>query len=191
MRALQRLVDATGSALALIAGIAATLMMLHVFADVLARALFNAPLTGTIVFVSNWYMVALVCLPLAFVERNDGHISVDVLTGLLAPKAQGLLATAIRPLSAAVFAIVAYASFLEAETQRALGRFILEQQSRFDVWPGYYFMPLGYGLASLHLALRFIRDLTGGRPQADDAHIPNSFRGETYDFTAPTEARTR
>jgi hypothetical protein len=45
-----------------------TLMALHVIADVSCRYLLNQPLPGTIEIVSLYYMVAVIYLPLAYVQ---------------------------------------------------------------------------------------------------------------------------
>ena len=70
MRRIIRAVDVLTLTLAVIAGVAVVALMLHVTLDVVMRGLFNKPPTGTIVFVSNYYMVLVVCLPLALAEFN-------------------------------------------------------------------------------------------------------------------------
>ena len=64
------------------------LMALHVSLDVGLRYLFGKSFTGTLEFVSFYYMVAVVFLPLAYVELQREHISVDVLVGRLPSIAQ-------------------------------------------------------------------------------------------------------
>src|SRR3546814_20205192 len=51
-------------------------MVLHIVADVMARYLFNQPLAGTIEVVSNWYMVGVAFLPLAYVQWHREHLIV-------------------------------------------------------------------------------------------------------------------
>ena len=55
------------------------LMTVLTFVNVILRYVFNAPLNGTILFVSTFYMVAIAFLPLALVEQGDNHISVELL----------------------------------------------------------------------------------------------------------------
>src|SRR5262245_27457380 len=64
---------------------AAALMMIQISADVVFKFLFGRPITATIEIVSTYYMVALVFLPLAFVDRTSGHISADLLTRAMGP----------------------------------------------------------------------------------------------------------
>src|SRR6266567_2009403 len=73
-------VGGLGRLLMVPAGIALILMMLHVNADVVGRLLLNHPIPVTIEVVSYYYMVAVIFLPLAAVERADHHIAVDLLS---------------------------------------------------------------------------------------------------------------
>ena len=78
MSFLARLLDKSTDATSAIAGVFVVVMMLHIVADVLAKWLFNYPIVGTLEIVANYYMVALIFLPLAYVQRAGGHIIVEV-----------------------------------------------------------------------------------------------------------------
>lgn len=161
MQRLVRLVDILTLALAVIAGVAVIALMLHVTFDVVMRGLFKAPPTGTIVFVSNYYMVLVVCLPLALVEMQKGHISVDVVTGLLPGEAQKHLNAWTLLVSATIFGVVAWASWQEALAQYKLGKFVIEGGIKFSTWYGYFAMPLGYGFGAVYMGLNFLKYLVG------------------------------
>lgn len=175
MTILDKGIDVLTRAFAVIAGIAVIVMMVHVNIDVILRATINKVPPGTIVFVSNYYMVFLVCMPLAFVERANAHIAVDVFTGLMPERAQHLLMGWIYLPSALLFGLVAYASWIEAVQQFGRGTFVIEQDIRIPVWYGYFALPIGYGLGALLLALRFVRFLSGhGLPPNPDASEPDA-----------------
>jgi hypothetical protein len=78
--AIGRLLLHVTNATALIAGVMVCLMMVQVSIDVVARYIFSAPLPATIVFVSHYYMLFVVFLPLAVPARIDRHISVEIVT---------------------------------------------------------------------------------------------------------------
>ncbi len=61
----------------------AALMMLHVTIDVILSQFIAEPLPGTVDYVSYYYMVGLVFLPLPFVEYTNEHIKVDLIHDLL------------------------------------------------------------------------------------------------------------
>jgi TRAP-type C4-dicarboxylate transport system permease small subunit len=114
--------------------------------------------------VSSYYMVIVVCLPLAFVERADAHISVDVITNLFSKSVQTKLFGWIYLLSAAVFALVAYSSWDEAVSKYNLGQISVERGFAIPTWVGYFAVPLGFGMGTIYAVLRFVQFLIG-RPQ--------------------------
>ena len=161
MSPVKRILDVAVDLAGVAAGLAVSLMMLHVTIDIVLRFLFDAPLTGTITFVSHYYMVFLVCLPLAFVERADGHIAVDVVTDRLPERwSYHLRHIALIP-SAAVVGLVAYATWDEAVGKYQRGTFLMEQGLEVPIWIGYFALPLGYGLMALYLLLKFAGYLQG------------------------------
>ena len=70
MKAIDRMIDLLSFVFMAIAAIALTLMMGHVTVDVAGKYLLNAPVPVTLEMVSNYYMVAVVFLPLAAAERR-------------------------------------------------------------------------------------------------------------------------
>jgi hypothetical protein len=71
-----------------VAVLAGAAMMLHVAVDVFSRTVLNRPLSSTNTVAARRCMVALAFLPLAFVSRTMGQISVDVFTSYLRGWAQ-------------------------------------------------------------------------------------------------------
>ena len=69
-----------------VAALFVIVMMLHVCADVFSRLVLGRSLHGTIEIVSAYYMVGVIFLPLIEVTREDGHISVELLTRRLPPQ---------------------------------------------------------------------------------------------------------
>jgi TRAP-type C4-dicarboxylate transport system permease small subunit len=167
MLILTRAIDFFTSILASIAGIAVALLMVHVTADVIARAVLRSTFPGTIIVVSNYYMIFLVCLPLAFVERRDAHISVDVATNLMPKRVTLPLFGWTYLFTAVVFGLVAYGSWVEAMVQYRAGKFALEQGISFPTWIGYFSVPLGYGMGTIYAILKFVRFLIGRPPRAE------------------------
>jgi TRAP-type C4-dicarboxylate transport system permease small subunit len=161
MRHIARLLDRATTVLAVVAGIAVVLLMIHVVIDVIARSGFGNTLPGTIAIVSNYYMVVIVCLPLAFVDRNDAHITVEALTNLFPARPRAALIGWTYPLSAVVFGLVASASWTEAAAQFRSGKFALEHGIAIPTWVGYFAVPLGYGMGALYVAMKFVLFLSG------------------------------
>ncbi len=161
MKRIHHGLDALTDLTAYAAGFCVILMMLHITLDVICRAFLNMPLTGTITFVSNYYMVFVVCLPLAFVERLDAHISVDVVTSKLPEKPRHHLYGWTYAFTALVFGVTAYATWLEATAKFAIRSFMIEKDLAISTWFGYFALPVGYALLTLYLLLKFFAYLTG------------------------------
>jgi TRAP-type C4-dicarboxylate transport system permease small subunit len=161
MAVLKRILDTATNLTAVIACLCILFMMGHVTLDVVMRAFFNRPLTGTFTFVAHYYMVFLVCLPLAFVERFDGHISVEVLTNRFSDRVRHHLFGWTFPVTATIFAVIAYATWLEASAKFSIRTFMIENNMAIPIWFGYFALPVGYGLLSLYLVLKFVGYLAG------------------------------
>lgn len=173
MQRVKAILDGMTTVTAYVAGACIVLMMIHIAIDVVMRAFLNLPLTGTIAFVANYYMVFLVCLPLAFVERQDGHITVDVATSNLPAAWRKHLYGWTFLFTAAVFGVSAYATWIEAMSKYRIGAFLIEKDLAISIWVGYFALPLGYALLCLYLVLRFALYLTGQtfvpyRPDGED-----------------------
>lgn len=137
-------------------------MMIQICVDVLLKYLASNHIPANIEIVSNYYMVGIAFLPLAFAEKKNGHISAEVLTRLM-PMPRQLAAVALAwALSILIYAVLAYRTFLDAEEKREIGAYIFSQGIRLDIWPSYYFLPIGFGLMCVVLTYRLFVLLTGG-----------------------------
>ncbi|WP_163851881.1 TRAP transporter small permease [Pseudooceanicola aestuarii] len=143
--------------------VAIILMMTQITADVAGKLLFNQPLPGTIALVSNYYMVFVAFIPLAFVETRNGHITVEVVTEFLPRHVQRHLYSWTYLLSAVVFGLLAYQTGKEAMTSYAAGTFMVEQQIKVITWPSYFLLPVGCGLMTLVVVYRWGLYATGAR----------------------------
>ena len=152
----------------LIACIAVVLMMIQITVDVAGKYLFNLAVPATIAIVSNYYMVVVAFLPLALAERRNDHIGVELVTEMMPHRAQWHLYSWTHLYSAILFAVLAYAGWLEATTKHNIGAFIMERSLRIPVWPSYYLLPIGAALMSLTLLYRFARYVTGARSGLDE-----------------------
>lgn len=155
---LSRIVDAA----TVLGAVALVLMMVHITADVVAKFVFSSPLPGTIAVVSNYYMVAVIFIPLAFAERKAGHISVEVLTDHLPRRLRSRLGIVSALYTAGIFGLLTWRGVEEALRKSEVGSFIIEQDVRIDTWPAYFLLPLGTGLILAVVVFKILRRLGGG-----------------------------
>lgn len=150
-RALQFCTDAA----TLVAGIAVAIMMMQVSIDAVMRYVFNSPLPGTIAFVSHYYMLVVVFLPLAAPEWKSGHISVDIVTNQFSDRVNRHLARWINVYGAAIYAAITYASWGEAVSKFNTSAKVIDSNLSILIWPGYFMLPIGCGLMTLVLVFKF------------------------------------
>lgn len=181
MRAIHRTLNILTLITAVIAGVCVVVMMLHVTVDVLARLVGGRSLTGTIAFVVNYYMVIVVCLPLAFVERFDKHIAVDVLTDRLPGALRRHLRGWMNLLAAAVYGVLTYATWLEAESKYQRGSYAIENDLVLPIWYGYFTLPIGAAFLTMYLVLKFLAYLSGSPLETDRMLTNDDLKGHIYD----------
>jgi len=158
-RALGWVVDA----LTAIGFLAVMAMMFHVSFDVLGKYLFNAPLPATLEIVSYYYMVACVFLPLGLVERQNLHISVEILTSRLSKPLERFFIFIAMLASLAYFAILTYRTWYDALDKWEVGAFVMGSTSAVPTWPTYFLVPLGCGVMVAVLLYKIAIYLTGAK----------------------------
>jgi len=153
----------------LIAGTAALMLMaLHVIADVVGRLAFNQPVYATTEIVSFYYMVAAVCLPLAYIELRDDHITVEVLYGKLPLWMRRVVFVFSALVTALFFGLFAYQSWLDSLRATA-AREVVMGNAFIEIWPSRYFLPVSFGLLVITTLLRALRAML--MPAAAEPHL--------------------
>lgn len=143
--------------------LAIILMMMHITLDVAGKFLFNSPLPATISMVSNYYMVVVAFIPLALVEQRNGHISVEVVTEFFPMRTQYHLFSWTYLVSAAVFGVLTYKTWLEAMRTFNSGTFMVEQGVKIITWPSYFLLPIGCGMMTAVVVYRWVIYITGAK----------------------------
>lgn len=143
------------------AAIVVLLMMLHITLDVAAKYIFNHPLPGTLPVVANYYMVAVVFLPVAFVEIRKESIAVDLFYQWF-PAPMKHLATIFGTLcSITFFSILAYQSYHNAMRAYGNGEFV-DGTYLVITWPSRFLLPLSFASVVIVLLMRLIHEIRYG-----------------------------
>lgn len=153
--------DRMVSILTICAGIAIALMMFHVSIDVLLRYTIGKGLPGTLTIVSYYYMVIVAFMPLAYAELKQSHIQMEVLTELLPARSQFRLQGWLLVPTALVTGVLTWRGSEEAMTQYAIGAVQIQGSTSILVWPSYFILPVGAGLMTIIITLKFIGFLSG------------------------------
>ncbi|MBN9887164.1 TRAP transporter small permease [Salipiger abyssi] len=149
------------------------LMMLHVTADVAGRYFFGRPVPGTITVVASYYMVALSFMPLIVAERQNAHISVDLIFDRLPAWMRRGLTVLNHLFVATVLIFAAVRTWQVAVSKTNIGAAVEQGTTLIPVWQSYWLLPVGLGLMALLCVTKLIQSLLpGGTPDVKTEH-PN------------------
>jgi len=150
---IKRLIDRLSSVLLVLGGIAMAVMMVNVAVDIVTRNLLRITVPGTLELVSYYYMVAVVFLPLAFVQRSRGHVMIELFTLWLPRRVNAFIDAIVYLLGAIGLGLFTYAAFGKAIYMTGVNEM---QFGVIDVvvWPGRWFVPIGCGAMVLQLLLQ-------------------------------------
>jgi TRAP-type C4-dicarboxylate transport system permease small subunit len=172
MTRLNRLLASFTDFLAFVAASMLVLMTVHVVLDASGRYLFSFPLDGTMEIVAHYYMVGLIYLPLAYVQRNKSHIVAEIFTQNLGQRPRLFLDAAIGILMVAYVALFTWRTGMEAY-EKSLALEHLEAMEFFVyIWPGRWFLPIGFAVMGIYALLQTIQSmnaLASHRQGPDDA----------------------
>ena len=157
---IRKALSSASTLLVWIAGAALILMMLHIAAEVIARYVFNAPLNGTVEIVSTYYMVAVVFLPLALIEKRNGHIVVELVSQHFPARVQEIQIALVALASALYFGAFAWQTWGDA-LQKFGVREVTLGNVPVTVWPTRFYLPIGCGLIALVLVHKAVRLFAG------------------------------
>lgn len=156
MSKLGRLLSYVADSASILAGLAVIVLILHITLDVITRSFLSMPISGTILFVSQMYMPIIAFLPLAFAERKDGHISVELVHERLPTRVQRITEFFAHSLSLTVFGALAIRNWSEALAKYRIGAAEMEGGLRIPTWPSYFILPIGFALIMAVLVYRII-----------------------------------
>lgn len=175
MRGLQRLLDIVADVLLTVSCVAVVAMMLQVTADAVLRTFLHWSVPGTEEMVSAYYMVAVAFLPLAFVQRERGHVMIELFTMRLSPRTNALIDSIVFTVCGIGLAIFTYAALRKAMVMTEDAE-ILIGTIDVTVWPSRWFVPVGCGAMALYMWLHAIQDFTwalrGGPRELHTSHAP-------------------
>jgi len=153
-----RIIDVLSALMMIVGGIALMLMMVNVTADVIGKFVFSAPVPVTLEMVSNYYMVAVVFLPLAAVERMNGNIHVELIYTHLPRVIKRLLDLVTHVLFAGLLYLLTTSTWVVAMKKYNVGEFIMGSYP-IAIWPTRFIVPVGCALALALVLVKLGRTL--------------------------------
>ncbi len=140
--ALVRLMDRIDNFIVLVGQVLLSAMVAVTFVSVIGRTFFSQPLPDDVMF-SEMMMVAVVFLPLSYVQWQGAHLEVTVLTDFFPEKVQSVLVSCGLVLGIIMFGLTAYYSAIAAYDSFQFG--VTAYASTLDLpeWPVKALIPIG------------------------------------------------
>lgn len=131
-------------------------MMVHVSLDVAMKYTIATPIQGTLEITAYYYMVAIVMLPLAFVEATRQSIAVELVYQMM-PSALRVITTGfVLLLSAAGYGGLAYITWPDA-LEALAKREIVMGTVNIVIWPARFLMPVTLFVSALICLFYFFK----------------------------------
>lgn len=165
MHLISKIRDLSLNALALIGALAILALMIHVISDVALRNLVNQPVPATYEIVTNYYMVALAFIPLAWIEKSGGMVSVEVIEVILGPRGVWVSDKIVAVISTVIYLMLAWVTFEASLKTYAAGTFVMAQNVPIPTWPAYFLPPLGFLLTAVVTVSRLLTPFDPSKSQ--------------------------
>jgi C4-dicarboxylate transporter, DctQ subunit len=145
-RGLDRLEDALAS----IAAAMIVFTVIFVPVDVASRYFFGAPVTW-VYEVTEYILLMVPCLAMAWLARHKGHVVIDVVTVRLGERSRARLNAATHLMVAATCALVAWFGAVVTYTSFRAGA-LIENVLQTPQWMIYVCIPVGFALTAIEFA---------------------------------------
>jgi len=146
---IDRLVVRISDGLALLAAVGVVAMLVHITAYVFMRQFTHSPVPATVEIVSYYYMILIAFLPIAWAERRGEMISIEIFAPLMKGRVGRINEIFVALVTSGVYAVLTYTTWLVAMREFSARSFVISLSVVIPVWPGYFVLPIGFGLAAL------------------------------------------
>lgn len=158
-RNLNRLMDAVDAVLVFVAKLILAAMVAVTFMSVVARTFFNSSVPDDLL-INEMFMVALVFLPLGWVQSIGAHLEVTVLSDLFPDAVQKVLISFGLLLGLLMFGGMAYVSWHTAYEAYVFDQLAYNSVLGLREWPAMLIIPIGLGWWCLRLFVHLVLPCT-------------------------------
>lgn len=159
MDLLGRLLDRLEDALAFLAAILLVFTVAFVPIDVASRYFFNAPLTW-VFEVTEYILLIMPCLGMAWLARGNGHVMIDIVTSRLGDQRRTLLGGCVAIVVAIVCAFVAWWGAVVTWRSYLAGA-VIENVLQTPQWLIYIAIPIGFSLCAIEFGRKGVESFRG------------------------------
>lgn len=152
-------------------------MVLVTFVSVVGRTFFSSSVPDDLL-MQEMLMVAIVFLPLSYVQSVGGHLEVTVLSDSLPRKIQALLTLLGLLLGVIAFGWMAYLAWVKAYDAYLSGVYAFSSVLYIPEWPAKMLIPIGLGWWCLRMAVQLV--LPSARPVEAETELNQALEGSEY-----------
>ena len=150
-----------------VASLALLVLTLLTTADALGRHFFNSPIPGTGEIIEDYFMIALIFLPLSYSFMQEGHVHVTMIERFFPARLKFVVNKFNLLMSFLLFVLIALAGWKGfAEAWRI--NEISTSSIGYPMWPCYAMVPIGCGLLCLRILQVFL-----GRAKKEHEQTPD------------------
>lgn len=156
-----RLGKGIGAATTAIGSIVLCLMAVQIVLDVASRNVLGAGFPATSELVSKYYMLVVSFLPIAYAEIERRHVDASVFTDMMPHFTRPAINLLGFALSFIAYGLLTYGTAREAARQSERGAYVEAGTMDFYTWPGYWILPICFGLMTIVIGLRVLQVFAG------------------------------
>ncbi|OPY86541.1 MAG: Tripartite ATP-independent periplasmic transporter [Smithella sp. PtaU1.Bin162] len=119
-------------------------------ADALGRYLFNSPIPGTGEIIEDYFMIALIFLPLSYSFMQEGHVHVSMIERFFPNRVKYFVGKFNLFLSFGLFALITIAGWNVFSEAFRINE-ISTSSVGYPMWPCYVMVPVGCSLLCLRI----------------------------------------
>ena len=138
----EKLVDLITRMLTFMALVSMFAMMLLITLDVTLNKVAGHPIPGTLEVTAYYFMVLVVFLAFANLEKNDAHISADFIVARFSTRAQAVFRIAGKVLTIIFYALLTYGALIKAIQSTRTWETVMSNFT-FYIWPARWGVVLG------------------------------------------------
>jgi TRAP-type C4-dicarboxylate transport system permease small subunit len=158
----QKLIDLITRTLIIMAMISMFAMMLLITLDVTLNKVAGQPIPGTLEVTAYYFMVLVVFLTFANLEKNDAHISADFIVARFSPQVQSMIRITGKLLTIIFYGLLTYGALAKAiQSTRTLETVM--SNFTFYIWPARWGVVLGLVSAIFVIVLILMQSFKNSR----------------------------
>ena len=158
----EKLIDLITKALTFMALISMFAMMLLITLDVTLNKVVGHPIPGTLEVTAYYFMVLVVFLTFANLEKNNAHISADFIVARFGPRVQAVFRIAGKLLTILFYGLLTHGALAKAiQSTRTLETVM--SNFTFYIWPARWGVVLGLVSAIFVIVLILVQSFNNSR----------------------------